>query len=482
MAESHESWSWYQPSLLHVFFFLFSLVTPSLVHIWNGCCGNIFAGLRSFLFKTVAELFNVEEHDFHGISNLGAMTRVLQQIGLKTYRFRWTHDANADSRDSIQVGTLRLPTNSFSLWLLSMMGVTHYVWIKDDAQRIITTAPSEAVQALLRISNAAVSRQPTDCEIDELVSVFKDTLIERRFRLLDKVLTTLIFVFLHCVVWSRHWTSTRNVAISFWSIGGFAVAYLNYQYFASLLLCVSDLFRGHSCHDGIEPLITELEDVHRQYTSNTDIPELSMELLVTDDSQVTDLVESGERQTVHSENDNRYCFVVARAHWYEIHCQKTLQPAIVTRARSQIDVDILSDIQVCAVPRMVDLVELAAHRFADTDKLLYVCVHNPLTDLHIIEMKELLVKANREIRLLIILPQHEDLVDGLRPSMGARLHTNKDTRFVATLADMSSWLMLLNAGLFSSVIVLLPYTDREVLETSALWNLIGQCVQSRILA
>ena len=85
MVESHESWSWYQPSLLHVF--LFSLVTPSLIHIWNGCCGNIFAGLRSFLFKTVAELFNVEEHDFHGISNLGAMSRVLQQAGLKTYSF-----------------------------------------------------------------------------------------------------------------------------------------------------------------------------------------------------------------------------------------------------------------------------------------------------------------------------------------------------------------------------------------------------------
>ena len=130
---------------------------------------------------------------------------------------------------------------------------------------------------------------------------------------------------------------------------------------------------------------------------------------------------------------------------------------------------------------MVDLVELAAHRFADTDKLLYVCVHNPLTDLHIIEMKELTVKATKDIRLLIILPQHEYLVDGLRPSIGARLHANSDTRFVATLADMNSWLMLLNSGVFSSVIVLLPYADREVLETSALWNLIGQCVQSRTL-
>ena len=179
MPESHESWSWYQPSLLHVF--LFSLVTPSLVHMWNDCCGNIFAGFHSFIFKTVAEHFNVEEHLFQDVSNLGAMSRVLQQAGMETFRFQWTHDANADSRDSIQVGTLRLPTRSVSLWLLSMMGVTHYVWIKDDATCIITTAPSEAVEALLRISNAAVSRQATKCEIDELVSSFTDTLIERRF-------------------------------------------------------------------------------------------------------------------------------------------------------------------------------------------------------------------------------------------------------------------------------------------------------------
>ena len=87
-----------------------------------------------------------------------------------------------------------------------------------------------------------------------------------------------------------------------------------------------------------------------------------------------------------------------------------------------------------------------------------------MTDLHIIEMKELLVKATRDICLLIILPQHEYLVDGLRPSIGARLHANSDTRFVATLADMSAWLMLLNAGLFSNGE---PYADGDAFESSA---------------
>ena len=49
-------------------------------------------------------------------------------------------------------------------------------------------------------------------------------------------------------------------------------------------------------------------------------------------------------------------------------------------------------------------------------------------------------------------------------TIGARPHANKDIRFVATLADMSAWLMLLNAGLFSNGE---PYADGDAFESSA---------------
>ena len=54
-----------------------------------------------------AEIFGVEEHRFEGVSNLGAVARILRQAGLRTGRHRWHHDANADSGDNIQVGTIR---------------------------------------------------------------------------------------------------------------------------------------------------------------------------------------------------------------------------------------------------------------------------------------------------------------------------------------------------------------------------------------
>ena len=66
------------------------------------------------------------------MSNLGAMSRVLRRAGLRTGRHRWNHDANADARDSYQVGTIRFPTKSHSLWTLALFGITHYMWMKDD--------------------------------------------------------------------------------------------------------------------------------------------------------------------------------------------------------------------------------------------------------------------------------------------------------------------------------------------------------------
>ncbi len=75
------------------------------------------------------------------MSNIAAITRIVKQLGLRTYRFRWHHDANADTGDAYQVGTVRLPTRSWFLWTLSVIGITHYIWVRDDGSAVVMIGP-----------------------------------------------------------------------------------------------------------------------------------------------------------------------------------------------------------------------------------------------------------------------------------------------------------------------------------------------------
>ena len=93
------------------------------------------------------------------------MTRVLRQAGLRAGRFRWTHDVNVETGDAFQVGSLRVPSHSWFVSFLSLLGFTHFVWVKDDCSEIHVIAPERCITALLRVSNAAANRQATPEEI-----------------------------------------------------------------------------------------------------------------------------------------------------------------------------------------------------------------------------------------------------------------------------------------------------------------------------
>ena len=159
--------------------------------------------------------------------------------------------------------------------------------------------------------------------------------------------------------------------------------------------------------------------------------------------------------------------VVARAQWYEVHCQLPFQiEAFANHSR----IDVCAGVKILAMKQTPDLPQSAVHRLAVGSCLLYICVHNPMTDLHILEIKELLMKASREIVLLLILPVCESFSVALDKPSIARLHVQRDARFVSTIADMSCWLTMLGAGLFSSVVVVLPYHDLGKLKGSCLWK------------
>ena len=113
------------------------------------------------------------------------MNRILRQAGLRTSRHRWNHDCNADSGDNIQIGRIPFPTKSYCLWILALLGITHYIYLKYNGSVIVLSGPRDAVNMLIRMSNLAVNRQVTETEIAELLTVLGDSDIEFACRSLD---------------------------------------------------------------------------------------------------------------------------------------------------------------------------------------------------------------------------------------------------------------------------------------------------------
>ena len=432
-----------------------SVLTPSVLYLWNCCCGNVCGGLHSWLFMLVAEKFDVEEHRFDGVSNLGAMSRILRQAGLRTGRHRWNHDANADSGDNIQVGTIRFPTKSYCLWSLALLGITHYIWMKDDGSVIVITGPREAVNVLIRMSNSAVNRQATEAQIAELIAVLGDGPMELKCRLLDRVLVGALSSILAFILGFSHSTYLHIIGVVCGFVGCSCICYNIAR------------LRGISCRSCVRWMCRKLR---RQVD-----PEAAVNLLPA-------VPMEGEVPAIddwdwESSNEKRYSLVVARVSWYEIHTQLLFQSEFLPFRSG----DFHTGVKALAIKQNNHLPQLAAHYFSSDPDLLYVCVHNPMTDLNIIEMKELIVKAKRDILILIILPVCEPFSAQLDNFPPAGLHAHNDARFVTSLAGMDCWLTMLSARVFSKFRLVLPYHDQETLKSSSLWRIMTKTVNSEIL-
>ena len=134
--------SWYAIGLI------VAVLTPSVLYLWNGCCGSVYHGIHSWFFMRVAERFQVEEHRFDNVSNLSAMSRVLRQAGLRTGRHRWVDHANVDANDSYEVGTVHFPTKSYCPWILALLGITWPAFVRSWAAPGLFWMPLRRLLAL----------------------------------------------------------------------------------------------------------------------------------------------------------------------------------------------------------------------------------------------------------------------------------------------------------------------------------------------
>ena len=444
---------------------LVTVITPTIMNIWNSCCGSVWHGLHSWLFQIVAKKFEVCENRFQGVGNTAAITRVVKALGLHTYRFRWQHDANADTNDSYQVGTVRLPTRSWCLWLLALLGITHYIWVKDDGSSIVMTGPEISVKALLKVSNLAANRQPTEAELEELKTCigFGATDVATERCVVCERLAFVIFILASLLVLRNYQIlPSRLFHIVCACLGAYGFVLIVNCLWKS---CTGDWWLG-LCRRRVSAFYYHGAARTINSAQNLEVPLHTAEVA---DVQSEEIVESTQR---------RYSVVIGRDAWYEVHCQYPMELHLTANLPT---IPVESYPVLVAMRQNPKLSKLVAHSLSVGDDLVYVCVHNPMTDLHVIEMKELVSKADRGIVLVVILPALEEFDEALLHPMTNRLHANKEARYVATYADFSTWLSVISMGLFPKVLLILPYHDMNVVTSSRLWRIASDTIKSILM-
>ena len=149
-----------------------SSLTSAIFYIFQRSCSTCWGNISSICFQKFAECLEIREETFHEVTNLNSFPRMLQQLQLQSFMVIWKHDANAQTGDFLQFGWIRLPTKSYVLFFLSVLGVTHYVYIPSDLKSVSIVGPVYAISKLIDLSNVAATTRLTEVQLSTLREAF----------------------------------------------------------------------------------------------------------------------------------------------------------------------------------------------------------------------------------------------------------------------------------------------------------------------
>ena len=103
------------------------------------------------------------------------------------------------------VGCIRLPTRSWLLWLLALLEISHFIWIKDNVKHITYVGPRIGFERLLHFANKTKNRSLSIDEINDIQTALDgDSTIITACILYERGLLVLVVAFtIACLVQSR---------------------------------------------------------------------------------------------------------------------------------------------------------------------------------------------------------------------------------------------------------------------------------------
>ena len=440
---------------------VFSLATSALWCLWV----RFERSIHSCIFVLVARRFSLSYHRLHNASIIVTVSRILDQLDLKTNTYLWQHEVNIDSDDSIMTGYIRLPASTWFMWLLALLGISHYIYISDDANEMVIAGPTDFVFALLRLSSTCSNCAVSADELNSLSALLCVRSCRNSAEWKCRLCERCILLMLQC-------SALVLTGLTFKS--GYVLAFLG----------MSILWFAYTwCRDWISEsvvMVASGESVFSESGSESELNESLFEsvqpaehvVLVT---KAPDVQWSGPDADV---DFTHYSVLVSRLTWFEVSFRRPLaitteQFSLVLRSGSPVS-------NVYAIPLHVGMLHhVAAH--VDTDCVLYMCIHNPMVDCPFIEMQELVKKATRAVALVVLLPPLEELDAALSASSPLRVHSQKETKYVATYCDWAAWLMLVSSGVFAHIALVLPHSTSEYLSQSQAWACAQRIAVARVI-
>jgi len=351
----------------------------------QGCLRTSWHVAKDTLFQYIAARFGIAAHTFQDLSHSSTMPRLLKEVGLLTHRYTWYHEANAESNDNIQHGTIRLPAKSWLLRCFAFARVTHYVYISADARTIHMVAPNEVVDDFIRMSNIATTRPMTT---QETIRMRRSFGLEREYTEFDR----------RCNRVARRWVLVTGAGAFglFATYAAFSVLSAKACCgFLAALCCAGGawgMYRRHclarrSIYEHMElsiPLANEELEVLVEQPENTQ-------------SQDAAGTEDDVRNPVAS--PRLYSLVIPRENYYEIAQQLSLP---LHRVGHLLGVD---GITLYGIVEQANFMELVAS-YVDLSPgiLLYMCLYHPLHDPPLLEVRELLDRAAMNVFIVVVSP------------------------------------------------------------------------------
>ena len=452
---------------------------------WNKCTSSMW----NCIYQLCARHWDISEHRFH-TEQLKVLCRILRQIGVETHKNLWQHDASIDTGDAIMIGTVRLPCASMLEWFLSMLQITNYVHIADDASEVIIVSSTAGVRALILHVNLAANRKLDHAEVLYLQAKlgFNGHKLSA-WNVFERILAAgfIIVIFLLCGgEYLINISLTIWLALFLWATiciptSMYLMCGRGAQYCAQCMPFCSQI------GNFTITLLSILRNVRERFPRRRPARETEMLLPIATNTGESAL-ETEQAELMRPEDivnevrvnvetlGERYCIIHAASSWFEnafqMNMDYTLRPTQdILFPRNPVP-------YVYAVPIASTLPCRIAPRVAVADGLLYICVHNPMTSINILEMKDLINKAERKIFLLIIMPNLEELDNVLSMrgvTVQTRLHAHKECRFLRDMADFDVWLRMLTAGFFPHCTLIFPYKERNFLKNSSVWSHITCC-------
>ena len=149
-----------------------SSVTSALIYLCQKCCGQCWQNIGNVGFQVFAAWLGLREETLYDVTNLLSIPCIFQQLGLRTFKVVWHHDANAQTGDCVQYGWFRLPTRSYVLSFLALCGITHYVRIPYELKSVEIVGPAGAIRSFIDCSNLAAASSLREAELGALRQAF----------------------------------------------------------------------------------------------------------------------------------------------------------------------------------------------------------------------------------------------------------------------------------------------------------------------